>query len=202
MTNLEEKMKASLINSAILSALLAGCAQYGPVEDSVPVELPFLGSTENIGTEQIHAYQIGSGRPSVVMMHGIPTSSALWRNVAPIVARDATVTAFDLPGYGQSSLPADGDYSYESLYRITEDYLNARPEREFVLVVNDLGSLLGIDYAMRNPDRVSGLVFVEAAFMPAQEWLAQVPFEQRAGFWAFRNFPSLADALVVRRPFV
>lgn len=49
--------------------------------------------------------------PPVVLVHGTPSSSYLWRNVAPALAREFTVYAFDLPGYGDSPAPRDGDVS-------------------------------------------------------------------------------------------
>ena len=142
---------------------------------------------------------MGDGEPTVVFAHGIPASSYLWRNVLPIVGDRATAVAFDLPGYGESSLPPGGDYSYEALYAPMERWLDARPEGRFTLVVNDLGSVLGIDYAARHPERIAGLVLVEAVFMPAREWHAQLTGLQATMFTMMRA-DWFADAMIVSRP--
>ena len=188
-----------LLTAAVAAFSLAGCIDRTAVEPNIAPEMPFAQQTQTIGSDHVSFFETGTGGPTVLMLHGIPTNATLWRNVAPIVGQSAKVVAFDLPGYGASSLPSDGDVSYEGLYRPLAAYLDARPEDKFVLVVNDLGSLLGIDYAMRNPDRISGLVFVEAAFMPAKDWLAQLPLSQRAFFPIMRN-DTIARFFIQDRP--
>ncbi|MDJ0922846.1 MAG: alpha/beta fold hydrolase [Henriciella sp.] len=165
---------------------ITACASVGPIEENVPFELTYDMQIDQVGEDTIAYYTDGEGTPSVYLLHGIPTTSALWRNVAPIVAEAGTVVAFDLPGYGQSSVPASGDYSHDGLYAPMAAWLDQQ-EAPFVMVVTDLGSMLGIDYAMRNPDRVNGLVLVEAAFMPAEPWRDQLTTTQKAMFPMMRS---------------
>lgn len=190
----------SLILTFVLGVLSA-CAAHGPIEENVSVELPFQEVTQRVGNDTISLFETGTGRPTVVMMHGIPVNSYLWRNVAPIVAEEARVMAFDLPGYGNSSVPSNGDNTYPSLYNITEDFLNARPEDKFILVVADLGSVLGLDYAMQNQDRIAGIVVLEGVFMPAEEWYDQLLPIQKVGFTLMRN-DWLARNVIFERPIV
>ena len=55
---------------------------------------------------RLHYLEQGTGEPAL-MLHGWPTSSYLWRGVAPIVARGNRVIALDLPGFGRSDKPLD-----------------------------------------------------------------------------------------------
>ncbi len=177
---------------AILGGLIFSIAAIA----AEPVNSP--GHTYPLANRELIYYVThGSGKP-VVFMHGIPSSSYLWRNVLPAVGENAEAIAFDLPGYGKSSAPSDGDYSYNGLYKRTEKFLE-HYDAPITLVVNDLGSLLGLDYATRHPERVSGIVLVEAAFMPAQQWYQQLLTKQKMMFWLFRN-ATIADWMIVDQP--
>lgn len=77
-----------------------------------------------------------------------------------------------------------------------ETCLDSLPQQTFTLVVTDLGSLLGIDYAMRHPDRVEGLVLIEAAFMPAEAWYDQLTSFQKMMFWMMGSH-SLARHMIL-----
>ena len=190
---------ARLVGAMLAALALAACATPGPIEQNVSPDFTYDVQVDRVGTDSIAFFEDGRGQaPTTVLMHGIPVSSALWRNVAPIVAEAGPVMAFDLPGYGRSSLPANGDFSYQSLYDPMAAWLD-RQDAPFVLVVTDLGSLLGIDYAMRNPDRVRGLVLMEAAYMPAREWAAQLTPLQQAVLPAMR-WDAFADFMIVNQP--
>jgi haloacetate dehalogenase len=53
--------------------------------------------------------QTGGTGPAVLLLHGFPETSLMWRDVAPLLTDDFTVVAADLPGYGRSDPPADSD---------------------------------------------------------------------------------------------
>ncbi len=191
--------KYNCIPALIAAAIaLTACASVGPIEDDIPVAFTYEMQVDQVGEDRIAYYTDGEGAPSIYLLHGIPTSSVLWRNVAPIVAEAGTVAALDLPGYGISSVPASGDYSHDGLYEPMAAWLDQQ-EAPFVMVVTDLGSVLGIDYAMRNPDRVNGLVLIEAAFMPAEAWRDQLTTMQKAMFPMMRS-NWFANFMITARP--
>jgi haloalkane dehalogenase len=114
----------------------------------------------------------GAGDP-VVFLHGNPTSSYLWRNVVPHVQGLARCLAPDLVGMGDSGKSPTGTYRFVDHAR----YLDAWFEtlellRNVVLVVHDWGSALGFHWARRHPERVRGVVYMEAIVRPViwQEW--------------------------------
>ena len=179
-----------------LALVVSACGSSRGLQADVPPAFPFEPTfVESVAGERVRMVEVGPtgpappGGPDVVFMHGIPTSLYLWRNVLPTVAADARVVAFDLPGYGESDLPAGGDYGYGALAERTDAVLDRLADRSpagrLVLVVNDLGSILGLDWAARNPDRVAGVALAEAVYMPTRAWHDQISGLQQATFWMF-----------------
>ena len=67
----------------------------------------------------LHYLECGSG-PPVLLLHGWPTSSFLWRNILPAIGATHRAIALDLPGFGQSDKPLDASYSFRFFERILE----------------------------------------------------------------------------------
>ncbi|MCY4039734.1 MAG: haloalkane dehalogenase [Gammaproteobacteria bacterium] len=111
--------------------------------------------------------------PSIVFLHGNPTSSYLWRNIIPHVENLGRCIAPDLIGMGDSDkLPDSGPDSYTFAEHRT--YLDGLLDQlglgnEIVLVIHDWGSALGFDWARRHPQRVKGVCYMEAIVCP-MEW--------------------------------
>jgi len=191
-----ETAKAWLFVGACAVALTA-CGTLGPIETGLAVQQPSPDRFVAIGNgERLRTIETGQGQDLFVFLHGIPTSSYLWRNVTPVVGKTARTIAVDLPGFGLSDLPKDGDYSYQSQLKRLSTYLDQIPDRKFYLVVNDLGSLLGIDYAMSHPERIAGIVLIEAVFMPSEPWYEQLTTLQKTLFLTMRS-KSLAEFMIV-----
>ncbi len=113
--------------------------------------------------------EVGSGDP-IVLLHGNPTSSYLWRNVLPHLQPLGRCIAPDLIGMGDSDKLPDSD---RGSYRFVEHrrYLDALLEdldvrRRVTLVIHDWGSALGFDWANRHRDAVKGIAFMEAIVAP------------------------------------
>jgi haloalkane dehalogenase len=131
----------------------------------------------------------GSGAP-IVFLHGNPTSSFLWRSVLPEVASLGRCIAPDLIGMGDSDkLPADDLARYTFLRH--REFLDGLLEElgvtgEITLVVHDWGGALGFDWARRHPDRVRGIVYMEAIVRTFLDWTTW-PEEHRATFQHLRS---------------
>ena len=103
------------------------------------------------------ARQAGTGA-DVVLLHGVPTSSYLYRKVLPVLADEGLrATAFDFPGLGLASRPAGFDYSWSGLAAWTGAAVDALGLERIHLVVHDIGGPIGFEWAIRNPDRVLSL---------------------------------------------
>jgi haloalkane dehalogenase len=109
----------------------------------------------------------------IVLLHGNPTSSYLWRNVLPHLASQGRCIAPDLLGMGDSDKLADsgpGSYRFVEQRRYLDALLAALQVHERVtLVVHDWGSALGFDWANRHREAVKGIAYMEALVRP-QRW--------------------------------
>lgn len=99
----------------------------------------------------------GRGTP-VVLLHGVPTSSFLYRKVIPVVAdQGLRAIALDFPGLGLADRPEGFDYSWSGLARWTGEAIDALGIERCHLVVHDIGGPIGCEWAVRNPERVHSL---------------------------------------------
>ncbi len=141
----------------------------------------------------------GSGDP-IILIHGNPTSSFLWRNITPRLVSTGRVIVPDLIGHGDSDKlpPADGAdrYSFEVNYEFLCGFFSEiGAEGNLVLVVHDWGSALGFHWAKNNSDRVKGIAYMEAIVCPLSwsDW-------PETGVGMFKGFRSdKGEDLVINR---
>ena len=145
----------------------------------------------------------GHGDP-IVLLHGNPTSSYLWRNVIPELTASGRVIAPDLIGQGDSEKlsvsEGPGRYTFEVAYEYLAGLLSELDaEQNVVLVGHDWGSALGFHWARIHPDLVRGIAYMEALVSPVQwsEW----PEAARGIFQGFRSKKG-EDLVLSRNLFV
>ena len=103
----------------------------------------------------------GEGEP-VVLMHGIPVSSFLYRKVLPLLAeRGLRGVAFDLPGLGLAEKPGTFDYTWSGLGRWTGEAIDGLGIERCHLVLHDIGGPIALEWALRNRDRVRSLTVLD-----------------------------------------
>lgn len=130
----------------------------------------------------------GSGRP-IVFLHGNPTSSYLWRDIIPYASELGRCIAPDLIGMGDSDKLADsgpGSYRYVEHRTYLDELLRVLDiDEEVTLVGHDWGAVLAFDWAVRNPDSVMGIAYMEAIVTPLtwEDW----PAPGRPIFQAMRS---------------
>lgn len=137
--------------------------------------MPYAKQTAEVLGHRMAWVEHGEGRP-IVLLHGNPTSSYLWRRVIPHLADRGRCIAPDLIGMGDSDkLAGTGD----DRYRFVEHrrYLDALLDQlgvteDVTLVVHDWGSGLGFDWANRHRDAVRAIAYMEAIVRPVtwDEW--------------------------------
>ncbi len=98
--------------------------------------------------------------PTVLLLHGFPSSSHMFRNLIPMLADKYHVIAPDFPGYGESSAPSvnDFDYSYERLAAVTEKFTEKLNLSSYALYLSDIGSSVGFRLAVMHPERVTAMI--------------------------------------------
>ena len=106
--------------------------------------------------------------PNVVLVHGVPASSFLYRKVIPRLAdQGLRAIALDFPGLGLADRPRQFDYSWSGLAGWLGQAIDALELERCHLVVHDIGGPIGCEWAVRNPDRVLSLTALNTDLTPA-----------------------------------
>jgi pimeloyl-ACP methyl ester carboxylesterase len=112
------------------------------------------------------AYSDTGDGPPVLLLHGWPTSSYLWREIGPQLASEHRVIAPDLPGFGASSKPVGARYSFEFFERTLDALADQLGIEQTGLAVHDLGGPVGVHWALGRPGRVSRLALLNTLLYP------------------------------------
>jgi haloalkane dehalogenase len=147
---------------------------------------PFQPRYTEVDGMRIHFVDEGDGDP-VLLLHGEPTWSFLYRKMIVPLSSRARVVAADLPGFGRSDKPTDrAFYSYERHVATFTAFVEAVDLSEITLVVHDWGGPIGLRFAAQNADRVARLVVLNTGiYSPSPRW-------PTPGFLAWRNFAEQA----------
>lgn len=137
----------------------------------------------------------GAGAP-VVLVHGNPTSSYLWRNVISELKESFRCLAPDLIGMGDSGKNPSGDYTFADHSAFFDAWIDAvAPDGKVRLVIHDWGGALGFHWAARHPDRVAGIAYMETIVCPVtwDDW----PEQARGIFQGLRS--EKGEDLILKR---
>jgi haloalkane dehalogenase len=133
-------------------------------EPDISPEYPYEPHYADVLGSRMHYITAGSGDP-ILLLHGNPTWSYLWRNVIPHLSSLGQVIAPDLIGFGRSDKP-DIEYSWFDHARYLEQFIETLGLRNVTLVLHDQGSGLGFHYARRHEHNIKGIAFMEAIIRP------------------------------------
>jgi len=98
--------------------------------------------------------------PTLLLLHGFPTSSQMFRNLIPKLSDGYHLVAPDYPGFGQSSFPArdDFEYTFERIYQVIVNFVDTIGLDRFSIYIQDYGAPIGLRLAQRSPDRVQTVI--------------------------------------------
>ena len=142
-----------LVAVALLTLMLSGLQKAGAAET--------LHKTTKVQGQEVFYREAGQGNDeTIVLLHGFPTSSHMYRNLIPKLADKYHVIAPDYPGFGNSSMPtlSEFEYSFDNLAKVTDAFLSKVGVDEFTLYVMDYGAPVGFRIAAANPERIQGLI--------------------------------------------
>lgn len=148
----------------LMMLYFGGCTSWYVQKDVSP-EFPFESKYMDVLDSKMHYVEQGKGDP-ILLLHGNPTSSYLWRNIIPYLSPHSRVIAVDLIGMGKSGKP-DIAYRFVDHARYLEAFIKQMNLKNITLVVHDWGSGLGFYYAMRHEDNIKGIAFMEAIIRTA-----------------------------------
>ncbi len=134
--------------------------------------------------------------PAVLLLHGFPTSSHMFRDLIPQLATRYRVIAPDLPGFGYTDAPsrADFTYTFERLAGVIDGFTDAVGLTRYAIYVFDYGAPVGLRLALRHPERITAIIsqngnaYVEGlsdGWNPIQAYWRDPSAENRAALRAF-----------------
>lgn len=99
-------------------------------------------------------------KPTIVLLHGFPSSSHQYRNLLRMLGDDYHLIAPDYPGFGASDFPPASEYvySFDNISMTVEKFLDQRGIKKFSLFIQDYGAPVGMRIAARHPDRIESLI--------------------------------------------
>jgi len=150
-----------------------------------------LSGAAKIDGVKLHYLTAGRG-PALILLHGYAETSRMWRPIIPILAKRFTVIAPDLPGIGDSAIPAKGLDMKTSAVRMHALARSLGVEKAGV-VGHDIGLMVAYAYAAQFPAETEKLVVMDAFLPGVGQWEA---IYNNPGFWHFRFNGPTPEALV------
>lgn len=178
-------ISAFLVLAALIAAAPARAADFGPgfKTQSVAVDDGTISVT------------VGGSGPPVLLLHGYAETSRMWKPLAKVLAPRFTVIAPDLPGIGDSSIPATGLDMKSSAERI-HAAVRSLGYTKVRVVGHDIGLMVAYAYAAMHPQEVEKLVLMDAFLPGVAGW---EPVYNNPGIWHFRFYGPTPEALVKGR---
>lgn len=152
-----------VIRIAIVTIAL-GAAQLQAADESKTTAVsghPTLYKFVKVNGLDIFYREAGpANAPALLLLHGFPTSSHMFRNLIPALADKYHVIAPDYPGYGHSSAPSvtEFDYTFDNLADVMDGFIQKIGVQKYSLYVMDYGAPVGFRIAVRHPERVQSLI--------------------------------------------
>ncbi|MBA4018945.1 MAG: hydrolase [Pirellula sp.] len=148
--------------SLLLPLAAVALSVVGPRNASFAQSSPkVFHKTVKVGDLDIFYREAGSqDAPTILLLHGFPTSSQMFRNLIPALADRYHVVAPDYPGYGHSSMPLHNefDYTFDSLAKVMDEFTDKVGLKSYALYVMDYGAPVGYRLAVKHPERVTAIV--------------------------------------------
>ncbi|WP_082525733.1 alpha/beta hydrolase [Mesorhizobium sp. Root102] len=174
--------------SGLIGALLAAVASIPSVFAGQAANVETLSKTVKVDGLDIFYREAGpKDAPVVLLLHGFPSSSHMYRNLIPRLAAHYRVIAPDYPGFGYSSAPTLDHFAYTfgAVTDIVDHFTQTVGAKNYVLFMQDYGGPVGFRLAVKHPERLRGLI-IQNAVANVEGWNPDV-VKQLSPFWVKRN---------------
>lgn len=151
---------AALATLLLLAAVPLAYAQ-SPASTAPTKERQIYHRTVQVGDLEIFYREAGpKDAPTILLLHGFPTSSHMFRNLIPALADEFHVVAPDYPGFGNSSMPTveEFNYTFDRLAEVMEGFIQKVGLEKYSLYLQDYGAPVGYRLAVKHPERVQALI--------------------------------------------
>lgn len=158
---------------------------------------PFRSRWIEVQGYRMHYVDEGAdgGRPTVILLHGNPTWSFLYREIIPRISHACRAVAPDYLGFGLSERPSNEHwYTLDNHIRTMAEFINGLGLSRIILVVQDWGGPIGLSYALAYPDNVAGMLI-----MNTWAWPEPSEFHTSVMPWRMLHAPFVGAHLFVRR---
>lgn len=154
---------AALLVSAAIMPFAHSASNAGPETAakavSVADHLRIRYKTVNVDGLDVFYREAGpKGAPTILLLHGFPSSSHMFRDLIPLLADKYHVVAPDLPGFGQTKAPADYKYNFAALADTIGNFTDALKLNRFAIYVFDYGAPVGYRLALKHADRITAII--------------------------------------------
>jgi pimeloyl-ACP methyl ester carboxylesterase len=133
--------------------------------------------------------------PTILLLHGFPTSSQMFRNLIPALADRFHLVAPDYPGFGNSSMPGvrEFEYTFDNLAAVIDAFTRELKLTKYALYVQDYGAPVGYRLAVKHPERVTGLIVQNGNAY--DEGIANAFWDPLRAYWKERTAANAAPLL-------
>lgn len=163
-------MKKHALAAFVSTFLMTGALVAPPVSAAPPTAVSIPSPVVTYHMAKVRGLDIfyreagPATAPTVLLLHGFPSSSHMFRDLIPLLAKKYHVIAPDYPGFGHSSAPAPEQFGYDfsNLTQVIDAFTTTIGLRDYVVYMQDYGGPIGIRLAMLHPERVRAIVIQNA----------------------------------------
>jgi pimeloyl-ACP methyl ester carboxylesterase len=187
-------MKTQALLAAAAALLVGHATQAAPLESTSATTTYHRATVDGVGVFYREAGP--KDAPTIVLLHGFPSSSREFDTLIPLLAPRYHLIAPDFPGFGQSDAPLPSSYAYtfDHLAKTTNDLLDQLQINKCIFFLHDYGGPVGLRMILEHPDRVQALIIQNANAY--QEGLG-AKWTGIAQYWADpKAHPEVFDAFV------
>ena len=148
------------------------------------------------GNYNIHYLEEGDSEKVLVLLHGIPVNSSLYKKVIPQLSKNYRVIAPDFIGFGKSDKPINFEYKLKNYTEMFKDFLNALNIKKVSLGAMDLGLMVALNYAVNNPKNIDNLILFEGFVLPIEIGIKNMNLISRLSLSLAKNDKIAQDLLV------
>ncbi|HEY7112445.1 MAG TPA: alpha/beta hydrolase [Thermoanaerobaculia bacterium] len=187
-------MRKDVSSAAILAGALTIFLSPSPAALAQSAEGSIRARDARVGNVKLHYLTAGKG-PALILLHGYAESSRMWRPIIPVLAERFTVIAPDLPGIGESGIPASG-LDMKSAATSIHELARSLGVQKAEVVGHDIGLMVAYAYTAQFPAEVTRLVLMDAFLPGVAGWEAVY---DNPDLWHFRFHGPTPEALVKGR---
>ena len=148
------------MSRVIILLLSLGFLSVGAAQNEMPLPITTYNTVTVNDLDLFYREAGPEDAPTLLLLHGFPTSSHMFRDLIPRLADKYHVVAPDYPGFGYSSMPdvSEFDYSFANLAEVMDGFTQALGLESYSLYVMDYGAPVGLRLALKHPERVESLI--------------------------------------------